>query len=595
VRSFDVATFLAFGAAHMALAGSDVLLEFNYSEIYTPLDLGIGKCRLAVAEAKDLAQNEDPQRWSHLRVATKYPEITRRHFARRGVQAECIKLNGALELAPQLGLCRRIVDLVASGRTLKENGLVEVEHIADVTTRFAVNRSAFKTRSEQIRFWLERFQAAAGSDAQRLDVSAAGFDEDFAKLLADREAVTDDVSDVPPRHPRRRAQARRRGADRVYAAVRPSRPLRRAALFGRRDRCRGPRRAGRRPWPPSKPPRPGSRPSIAVSFLPISAIWTRPASALGMLWKPLDAVGLYVPGGRAAYPSSVLMNALPARVAGVSRLAMVVPTPDGVVNPLVLAAARRAGVDEVYRVGGAQAVGALAFGTASIAAVDKIVGPGNAYVATAKRMVFGRVGIDSIAGPSEILVVADGLNDPSWIAADLLSQAEHDPDSQSVLISDDAGFIDAVFAAVEFELASLPRAEIARAELARPRRGHPGQARWTEAAELVDAAGARASRARGGRAGARWLPWSVNAGAIFLGRYTPEAVGDYVAGPNHVLPTSSGGALLVGPFGARLPEAHDPGRLRRRTALADDRPGGGGAGTQAEGLPAHALIVSRSG
>jgi ATP phosphoribosyltransferase len=166
VRSFDVATFLAFGAAHMALAGSDVLMEFSYSEIYTPLDLGIGKCRLAVAEAKDLAQTEDPQRWSHLRIATKYPEITRRHFARRGVQAECIKLNGALELAPSLGLCRRIVDLVASGRTLRDNGLVEVEHIADVTTRVAVNRSAFKTRSEQIRHWLERFRAAAGLDAQ---------------------------------------------------------------------------------------------------------------------------------------------------------------------------------------------------------------------------------------------------------------------------------------------------------------------------------------------------------------------------------------------------------------------------------------------
>ncbi len=166
VRSFDVATFLAFGAAHMALAGSDVLMEFNFSEIYTPLDLGIGKCRLAVAEAKDLAQTEDPQRWSHLRIATKYPEITRRHFARRGVQAECIKLNGALELAPSLGLCRRIVDLVASGRTVKENGLVEVEHIVDVTTRFAVTRSAFKTRSEQIRHWLERFRVAAGVDAQ---------------------------------------------------------------------------------------------------------------------------------------------------------------------------------------------------------------------------------------------------------------------------------------------------------------------------------------------------------------------------------------------------------------------------------------------
>ena len=164
--SFDVATFLAFGAAHMALAGSDVLMEFNYSEIYTPLDLGIGKCRLAVAEKKDLAQTEDPQRWRHLRIATKYPEVTKRHFARRGVQAECIKLNGALELAPQLGLCRRIVDLVASGRTLRENGLVEVEHIADVTTRFALNRSAFKTRSAQIRHWLGRFRAAAGIDAR---------------------------------------------------------------------------------------------------------------------------------------------------------------------------------------------------------------------------------------------------------------------------------------------------------------------------------------------------------------------------------------------------------------------------------------------
>jgi ATP phosphoribosyltransferase len=165
VRSFDVATFLAFGAAHLAIAGNDVLMEFNYSEIYTPLDLKVGRCHLAVAEQKELAGREDPQRWSHLRVATKYPQITRRHFAQRGVQAECIKLNGALELAPSLGLCRRIVDLVATGRTLRENGLVEVERIAEVTARLAVNRSAFKTRSSQVGEWIERFREAAVAEA----------------------------------------------------------------------------------------------------------------------------------------------------------------------------------------------------------------------------------------------------------------------------------------------------------------------------------------------------------------------------------------------------------------------------------------------
>lgn len=164
VRSFDVATFLAFGAAHLAIAGNDVIMEFNYSEIYTPLDLKVGRCHLAVAERRDMAGREDPQRWSHLRVATKYPQITRRHFAQRGVQAECIKLNGALELAPSLGLCRRIVDLVATGRTLRDNGLVEVERIAEVTARLAVNRSAFKTRSAQVGEWIERFREAA--DAQ---------------------------------------------------------------------------------------------------------------------------------------------------------------------------------------------------------------------------------------------------------------------------------------------------------------------------------------------------------------------------------------------------------------------------------------------
>ena len=261
-------------------------------------------------------------------------------------------------------------------------------------------------------------------------------------------------------------------------------------------------------------------------------------------WRPIAAAGLYVPGGSAAYPSSVLMNALPAKVAGVERLVMTVPTPGGVLNPLVLAAAELVGIDEIYRVGGAQAIAALAYGTATIAQVDKIVGPGNAYVAAAKRRVFGRVGIDMIAGPSEILVIADQHNDPKWIAADLLSQAEHDSAAQAILVTDDTGFADAVEAALEGHLARLPRAQIARASW----RAHGAillVRDWEEAVALVDRiapehlevaleeADAFAERVR-------------HAGAIFLGRHTPEAIGDYIAGPNHVLPTARSARFASG-------------------------------------------------
>jgi histidinol dehydrogenase len=257
---------------------------------------------------------------------------------------------------------------------------------------------------------------------------------------------------------------------------------------------------------------------------------------LGWRWTALDSVGLYVPGGTAAYPSSVLMNAIPARVAGVARVVMVTPASGGTINPLVLAAAKRAGVREIYRVGGAQAVAALAYGTAMIAAADKIVGPGNAYVAAAKRQVFGTIGIDSIAGPSEILVVADGANNPDWIAADLLSQAEHDASSQSILITDDAAFAERVEAAVERALKILPREKIARASWS-AYGAIIVVAKLDDAAALVDRLApehleiatadpdAFAARVR-------------HAGAIFLGRHTPEAMGDYIAGPNHVLPTS---------------------------------------------------------
>ncbi len=265
--------------------------------------------------------------------------------------------------------------------------------------------------------------------------------------------------------------------------------------------------------------------------------YTEPdGTLLGQQVTPLDRVGLYVPGGKAAYPSSVLMNAIPAKVAGVGELIMVVPTPDGVVNELVLAAAHIAGVDRVFTIGGAQAVAALAWGTDTVPAVDKIVGPGNIYVATAKRMVFGTVGIDMIAGPSEILVVCDGDTDPRWIAMDLFSQAEHDEDAQAILVSPDAAFLDAVEAEIGRLLPEMSRRPIIETSL---------QARGAlirvedldQAMEVVNRVAPEHLELSVADPQA-WLPRIRHAGAIFMGRYTAEALGDYCAGPNHVLPTS---------------------------------------------------------
>ncbi|RBP26993.1 histidinol dehydrogenase [Marinobacter pelagius] len=272
----------------------------------------------------------------------------------------------------------------------------------------------------------------------------------------------------------------------------------------------------------------------------------RDGTILGQKVTPLDRAGLYVPGGKAAYPSSVLMNAIPAKVAGVSEVIMVVPTPDGVVNDMVLAAAAIAGVDRVFTVGGAQAVGALAYGTETIPSVDKIVGPGNIFVATAKREVFGVVGIDMIAGPSEILVISDGKTDPDWIAMDLFSQAEHDEQAQSILISPDSEFLDAVEASINKLLPTMERADIIRTSMA-------DRAALIQVADLKEAADVS------NRIAPEHLELSVedpqamlddirHAGAIFMGRYTAEALGDYCAGPNHVLPTS-GTARFSSPLG----------------------------------------------
>ncbi|WP_291849838.1 histidinol dehydrogenase [Bradyrhizobium sp.] len=370
----------------------------------------------------------------------------------------------------------------------------------------------------------------------RLDRRSADFDQRFAAFLAAKREVAADVEratraivdDVAARGDVALIEATRKfdrleieaGALRVTAAeldaaVQASDPATLDALTFARDRIEA---FHRRQLPKDE------RFTDALGV------------ELGWRWSAIDAVGLYVPGGTAAYPSSVLMNAVPARVAGVPRLVMVVPAPDGRLNPLVLAAAQLAGVSEIYRVGGAQAVAALAYGTATIAPVAKIVGPGNAYVAAAKRQVFGQVGIDMIAGPSEVLVIADEGGNTGWIAADLLAQAEHDTSAQSILITDSERLADEVARAVESQLATLPRAAIARASW-----DDFGAVilvgRIDEAADLANAIAAEHVEIM--TADAEALAMKIrNAGAIFLGSHTPEAIGDYVGGSNHVLPTA---------------------------------------------------------
>jgi len=370
---------------------------------------------------------------------------------------------------------------------------------------------------------------------RRLDSGAAGFEESFAALLGEKREASEDVG--------------RTVAD-ILAAVRDGGDAELLKFTEEFDRVRLTPQSLRVPAADIAAARAACADDVLAALtrahrrisefhrrqMPADIDYVDAAGVrLGGRWRPVAAAGLYVPGGTAAYPSSVLMNAVPAQVAGVERIVMVVPAPDGELNPLVLAAADLAGVGEIYRIGGAQAVAALAYGTETIAPVDKIVGPGNAYVAAAKRQVFGTVGIDMIAGPSEILVVADNGNDPAWIAADLLSQAEHDTAAQSLLITDNADFADAVAAAVESQLAALPRVEIARAS-------------WQQFGAIILVPALDEAVALIDRIAPEHLELACrdaetladqgrNAGAIFIGAYTPEVIGDYVAGPNHVLPT----------------------------------------------------------
>ena len=422
----------------------------------------------------------------------------------------------------------------------------------------------------------------------RLDARDAGFEQAFAALLAAKREVSEDVDQVAASII---AEVRARGDEalleytsrfdrleltpatlrvteaEIEAAMAACTPEQLSALETARSRIEAYHLR-------QKPADSWSRDALGVES--------------GWRWSAIEAVGLYVPGGTASYPSSVLMNAVPAKVAGVERLVMVAPTPRGESNPLVLAAARLAGIDEIYRIGGAQAVAALAHGTATIAPVAKIVGPGNAYVAAAKRRVFGTVGIDMIAGPSEVLVLADASANPDWIAADLLAQAEHDTASQSILITDDAALAGEVERAVESQLKTLPRAEIAAASWA-----DFGAVILVEVLEaaipLVDRLAPEHLEIITGDP-ERLAGRIRNAGAIFLGGHTPEAIGDYVGGSNHVLPTarsarfSSG--LGVPDFMKRTSLLKcDAGALRALAGAAVEL-------AEAEGLQAHGRSVT---
>jgi len=424
--------------------------------------------------------------------------------------------------------------------------------------------------------------------ATRLNMAEPDFEARFQALLSAKREVAEDVEAAARRIVE---DVRARGDDALIAytekfdrfAVTPERLRVSPAEIGEAERNVTPE----------------AREALAVARARIEAFHKRQlpkddrfTDALGVemgsRWTPIDAVGLYVPGGTAAYPSSVLMNAVPAKVAGVPRIVMAVPTPDGILNPLVLHAARVAGVDEIYRIGGAQAVAALAYGTETIAPVAKIVGPGNAYVAAAKRQVFGQVGIDMIAGPSEVLVVADADNDPDWVAADLLAQAEHDAVAQSILVTDSAALANRVAEAVERQLKTLPRGETAAAS-------------WRDFGAILVVTSLAAAMDLANRVAPEHLELAVadpeallplvrNAGAVFLGRQTPEVIGDYVGGPNHVLPTarsarfSSG--LSVLDFVKRTSILKlGPEQLRALAAPAI-------ALAEAEGLDAHARSVA---
>ena len=475
VRASDVPTYVQYGGADLGVAGKDVLIEHGEQGLYQPLDLQ----HRALPHERGGARRTSttPPRCARARASAWPPStrtIARQHFADKGVHVDLIKLYGSMELAPLTGLADAIVDLVSTGSTLKANHLVEVEQIMDISSRLVVNQAALKLKREPIRALIDAFAQAV--PAVSVKVAPARHARPRTSRPASSACCTGRPRPTPPSSSawRRSSPTCARAATPRCSSTRRVSTAWQAASVATLEIGRG--RAARRAGADHAGP---ARARSQAAAQRVRSYHQRQLEACGRSWQyrdadgtllgqkvtPLDRVGIYVPGGKAAYPSSVLMNAIPAQVAGVGEIVMVVPTPHGERNPLVLAAAAVAGVHRVFTIGGAQAVAALAYGTATVPRVDKITGPGNAYVASAKRRVFGQVGIDMIAGPSEILVLADGSTPADWVAMDLFSQAEHDELAQSILLCPDAAYIDAVTAAIDRLLPEMPRRDVIRASL----------------------------------------------------------------------------------------------------------------------------------
>ena len=475
VKPSDVAIYVEHGAADIGIVGKDILAESG-ADVYELLDTGLGRCRMCVAGPKDFTEDQSRA----LRVATKFGNIAKRYYAAQGRDIDIIQLNGSIELAPILGLSDVIVDIVETGTTLRENDLKVLTEFMPISARFIANRASYQFKHRQMDTMLETLREYTrrfdGADLERFEVTAE-------ELRAAWDCVDGNFRETL-----------RQAADNI-------RHFHEAQVH--RDFC----------------------------------LTDRPGVVLGQRYTPVERVGICVPGSPVAFPSTILMNVIPARIAGVKEIAVVTPpNQNGAISAEALAAVKIAGADRVFKIGGAQAVAALAYGTETVPQVDKIVGPGGVFVAAAKRKVFGQVDIDMIAGPSEILVVADGKSDPAWVAADLLSQAEHDAHAAAVLVTDSRPLAEAVQNEVERQLTDLPRRDIAQKSLEAN-----GKILVTkDLAAAVEAANRIAPEHLELCVDDPFalLPLVKNAGSVFLGRHTPEALGDYFAGPNHTLPTS---------------------------------------------------------
>ncbi|MDI9497040.1 MAG: histidinol dehydrogenase [Bacillota bacterium] len=571
----DVPTYVAAGVADIGVVGKDTLLEEG-RDLYEVADLGFGACRLCLCGPASARPAEgESLRLQGARVATKYPVSTRRYFEDvRGESVEIIRLNGSVELAPLIGLSDVIVDIVESGRTLAENGLVVLETITELSARLVVNRVSMKMKAGRITPLLAAIRQSLAAPPEpapvpepepepgpprplirRIDLRTGEAGEaGLARLLDDRrqqgvegvaETVREILKTVAARGDAALAEYTRRfdGVDvapaelevpaaEIAAALEGLDPVLRADLEAAAARIR--------------------RFHEAQLETVHNTVLEEPGRHVALCARPLGVVGVYVPGGLAPLPSSVLMNVLPARAAGVDEIVMCTPPgADGRVAPVILAAAAIAGVDRLFRVGGAQAIAAMAYGSETVPAVDKIVGPGNLYVNEAKRQIYGVCDIDMLAGPSEILVIADGSQSPDFIAADLLSQAEHDPHASAVLLTDSEALIGEVALALERQTAASERSEI----IARALGGQsalilvPDLESAYEIADrlapehlelLLEPEARERARAR-----------IRHAGAVFLGPWSPEPLGDYWSGANHVLPTG-GSARFASPLNSRM-------------------------------------------